>query len=91
MALGCVGSLMMGLGLANAVGKFNQLSFGHLVSIITLGSGMLLLLVSSLVMYIPSIYSKLREEYVTFYFIIWTVLLVCGIYYPFFAMRSHCI
>ena len=84
IAMGVMGSLIIGLGLINVVGLLDQMSLGHVVSAITLLLGALLLLVSSLVMYFPSIYSRLKEEYVTFYFIIWAILLVSVIYYPFF-------
>ena len=84
IAIGVMGSLFIGLGLVNVVGLFDQMSLGHVVSAITLLLGALLLLVSSLVMYIPAIYSQLKEEYVTFYFIIWAILLISVIYYPFF-------
>lgn len=84
IVLGVVGSFAVGLGMVNIAGSLDQLYLGHLVTLIALIVGTILIAASSLVIYTPSIYSQLNEDNVSFYFIIFSVLVVTVIYYLFF-------
>ena len=84
LVLGIVGSFAIGIGLMNIAGLYDDNYFGHAVTAIFLGIGSLLILVSSLIMYVPSIYSKFDERYVTLYYLVWTALAICAIWYVFF-------
>ena len=84
IALGGLGSIIIGLGLVNVVGLVDNLYLGHIITVMLITCGGLFVAASSIVMYTPSIYSKLNEKYITFYFIVWSLLIVSGIYYLFF-------
>ncbi len=83
IALGVLGSFIIGLGLLNVCGLLDGMYLGNVVTIVVILPGTLFVSVSSLIMYTP-IYSQLKEEYIAFYFIVWSLLFVCGIYYCFF-------
>lgn len=82
--LGIVGAFAIGLGLMNIAGLYDDTYFGHAITGIALGVGSLLILVSSFIMYIPSIYSEFDERYVTLYYLLWIAQVVCAIWYMFF-------
>lgn len=84
IALGVLGSIIMGLGLVNIVSLVDDMYLGHIITAILLASGALFVIVSSIVMYTPTIYSGLNENHVTFYFVVWLLLMISGIYYLFF-------
>lgn len=84
LVLGIVGSFAIGLGLMNVAGLYDDNYLGHEVTGITLGIGSLLILVSSVIMYVPAIYAKFDERYVTLYYLVWTALVICAIWYMFF-------
>ena len=82
--MGVVGSFLVGLSLIDLVGLLNKTNLGHIITIIPLGLGALLILISSLILYTPTIYSKIDEHYVSLYFLIWTMLVISLIWYLFF-------
>lgn len=82
--MGVVGSFLLGLGLINAIGLLDKTYLGHIITAIPLGLGALLILISSLIMYIPPIYSKIDTHYVSFYFLVWSLLPISLIWYMFF-------
>lgn len=91
VCLGVLGSFSIGLGLVNFTALLEQKYLGHIVTVITVLPGVFLILISSLLMYIPPIYSTINEQHVTFYFVIWSLLLASVIYYPGFrnAISEH--
>lgn len=84
LVLGIIGCIAVGLSLANLAGLLDDMYLGNALTLILSGVGAAFIAVSSLVMYVPSIYSKLNEHYVTFYFMVWCVLAVLALYYLFF-------
>ena len=84
LVLGFVGCFLLGLGLVNIVGLLDNMYFGHAISAILLLLGVGLIAASSLIIYVPQFYARINEKYVSFYFIIWTMLLLSIIYYGFF-------
>lgn len=89
LVLGYLGNFIFGLGLVNIVGNINGLYMGHIITISAFGTGLLLITTSSLVMYVPAIYSKMNENVITFYFFVWSLLVVSGIYYLFFRYAAR--
>ena len=91
LVLGYLGCLILGLGLVNIVGLLDEMYLGHIVTVISLLLGTLLVTASSIIIYVPQNYSQINEEYVTFYFVIWTMLVLSVIYYGFFrgAVRLY--
>ena len=91
LVLGIVGSFALGVGLMNLAGLYDDNYLGHEITGITLGVGTVLILVSSVIMYVPSIYSRFDERYVTLYYLVWTALVMCAIWYMFFrhAVQLH--
>jgi len=91
ITMGVIGSFIVGLGLVSVAGLLDKQYFGNIITGIVLGFGALLILISSLIMYTPSIYTQLDEENVTFYFVTWSFLVVPAIYYLFFrhAVSLH--
>lgn len=84
--VGIVGSLAVGGGLLSVSGLIDGMYFGHAITCIIGGVGATLITVSSLVMYVPSIYSAVDEQYVSFYFLIWLALMISTIWYMLFRM-----
>ena len=84
IVLGVLGSLLIGLGLVNIAGLIDGMYLGHIITATLIVSGSLFILVSNVITYTQAIYSCLNEDYITFYFIVWCLLAVSGIYYPFF-------
>ena len=82
--MGIVGSFFVGCGVIILLGLLDGMYFGHALTSVFLGIGFLMIFVSTLVMYVPSIYSKFDERYVTFYFLVWGLLMVSALYYFFF-------
>lgn len=82
--MGVIGCFIFGLGLVNVAGLLDDGYLGHLLTFIPILIGSLLLGISSLIIYTPSIYSKIDEHQVSFYFLSLAVLLVSIIYYVFF-------
>lgn len=91
LVLGIVGSFAVGAGLMNIAGLYDDNYLGHAITGVALGFGSLLILVSSVIMYVPSIYTKFDERYVTLYYLVWTALIMCAIWYMFFrhAVKLH--
>lgn len=86
LSVGIVGSLVLGVGLISLTGLIDEMYLGNTITGATIGSGSLLIIISSLIMYIPSIYSMFNEQYISFYFLIWTALIISAIWYVFFRM-----
>lgn len=84
IALGVLGSFVIGLGMVNLAGIIDKMYLGHIVTLILIASGSFLVALSSYIMYSPAIYSEFDETNVSFYFAIWSLLVVSGVYYPFF-------
>lgn len=84
IALGILGSIIIGLGCVNIAGIIDDMYWGHIITVVLIILGSLLIVVSSTIMYTPEIYSRLNESHISFYFIGWTILVISGIYYPFF-------
>ena len=84
IALGILGCIMLGLGLVNITGLIDKMYLGHILTVGLVASGFLFLFVSSVIMYTPEIYSGLNENHITFYFAVWSLLMISAIYYPFF-------
>ena len=84
LVLGYVGCFVLGLGFVNIVGLLDKMYWGHAVSAILLSLGIGLVATSSVIIYVPQLYSQINEEYVTFYFVIWTMIALSVIYYGFF-------
>ena len=84
LVLGYVGCFVLGLGFVNIVGLLDEMYLGHVVSAILLSLGIGLVATSSAIIYVPQLYSQISEEHVTFYFVIWTMLVLSVIYYGFF-------
>ena len=84
--VGVVGSLALGFGLISVTGLIDGLYLGHTITGISVGTGSALIAISSLIMYIPPIYSSIDEQYISFYFLIWLSLLISAIWYMFFRM-----
>lgn len=84
LVLGYVGCFVLGLGFVNIVGLLDEMYMGHVVSAILLSLGIGLVATSSAIIYVPQLYSQINEEHVTFYFVIWTMLVLSVIYYGFF-------
>ena len=91
ISLGIIGSFIFGLGLVNITGHLDDSNLGYEISVITCGLGSIMIGISSAIMYIPAIYSKIDEQQVSFYFLTWTVILVAVILYAFFrsAMKRY--
>lgn len=87
--MGIIGCFFIGLGLISVVGVLDNQYWGLAVTSIPLGIGTILILISSFIMYTPSIYSKINEQYVSFYFLIWAILVVSAIYYLFFRKAIY--
>lgn len=84
IAMVCVGSFVIGIGMINIIGLVDNTYLGNTITAKIMAPGICLVVISSIVMYVPAIYSKLNEEHVTFYFLIWILLMVSILYYPFF-------
>lgn len=84
LVLGYVGCFVLGLGLVNIVSLLDEMSLGNTVSAILLLLGAGLVTISSVIIYVPQFYSQINEQYITFYFVIWTMLVLSVIYYGFF-------
>ena len=84
IALGIAGSISFGLGLVNIAGRLDDSNLGIEISLILLGLGGIMIGISSVIMYVPAIYTKIDEQQVSFCFLIWTVIFVSIIYYLFF-------
>lgn len=82
--MGVLGSIIVGLSLVNIVGYIDNMNFGHVVTIVLFILGALCIAISSIIIYTPSIYDRINEDYVSFYFITWSLIAASGIYYPFF-------
>jgi hypothetical protein len=91
LVLGYVGCFVLGLGFVNIVGLLDEMYLGHVVSAILLSLGIGLVATSSAIIYVPQLYSQINEEAVTFYFVIWTMIVLSVIYYCFFrgAVRLY--
>ncbi len=91
ISLGIIGSFIFGLGLVNITGYLDDSNLGAEISGITLGLGGAMIGISSVIMYTPSIYHHIDEQQVSFYFLIWTVIVVSMLYYLFFrgAMKMY--
>ncbi len=89
--LGIIGSIIFGLGLVNIVGYIDDSNLGVEISGVTLGLGGVMMGISSVIMYTPSIYEQINEQQVSFYFLVWTVILVSMLHYSFFrgAMNRY--
>lgn len=89
--LGIIGSFILGLGFVNIAGHLDDSHLGVEISGITLGLGSVMIGISSVIMYVPAIYTKIDELQVSFYFLIWTVIFVAALYYIFFrsAMKRY--
>ena len=86
IALGVLGSIVMGLGFVNIAGLIDKMYLGHIVTAILLTIGAFCVALSSVLLYTPSLYTALDESQITFYFLAWGLLLVAGLYY--IAFRS---
>lgn len=84
IALGVLGSIIVGLSLVNIIGYIDNMNFGHVVTLVLFVLGALCITISSIIIYTPSIYDRINEDYVSFYFVTWSLIAVSGIYYPFF-------
>ena len=84
LALGILGCFVLGLGFVNIAGMLDEMYLGHLTTAILLLIGAGFVAISSVILYVPQIYSQLNEKYITFYFVIWTFLALSAIYYGFF-------
>lgn len=84
--LGIIGSLFLGVGFGLLAGILNGTYIGHIITCIPLVIGIILILISSCIMYIPSIYATFDEQYVSLYFMILSFLFVSAIWYLFFRM-----
>lgn len=82
--LGVVGTLFLGLGLVSITGLFDKMYFGHMITSILFGLGASMITISSFVMYTPLVYSKVNEQYMSLYFVLWTALIICLIWYIIF-------
>ena len=86
LCLGYLGCFFIGLGLFNLIGLLDGASFGNAVTLFLLGIGGLLIGISSVILYTPSIYGAINEAYVTLWFFVGGVLFILGIWYYFFRM-----
>ena len=84
IAVGIVGSISFGLGFVNIAGHLDDSNLGMELSVILLGLGGIMIGISFVIMYVPAIYTKINEQQVSFYFLIWTVISVSIIFYLFF-------
>ena len=84
VALGVLGCMIIGLGLVNITGLIDKMYLGHIVTAVLISCGSIFVIVSSIMIYSSAIYSKLNEIQVSFYFMVWSLLAVSGIYYPLF-------
>lgn len=89
LILGYIGNLILGLGFVNIAGNLSGMYLGNIVTFSAFGVGSLLITASSLVMYVPAIYSRMDESIITFYFIIWIVFAVSGMFYMFFRYAAR--
>lgn len=86
LCIGIIGSFVIGLGFISIAGLLDNLYWGHFLTFAAIGFGAILILVSSIIMYSPSIYDLFDENFVSFYFFTWIALIISGIWYLFFRM-----
>lgn len=84
--LGIIGTFFLGLGLISITGLLDGMYFGNIITSTVFGVGTLLILISSIIMYTPAIYSLIDEQYISFYFLIWLSLIISAIWYVFFRI-----
>lgn len=90
LALGFIGTFIIGIGFFNIVAAFINQYLGHLVTLGAFLIGGALTALSCVILYTPDIYSLFDEDMVTFYFVNLFFLALPPIYYVFFrsAMGS---
>ena len=85
--LGIIGCFFVGIGLISIAGLLDGRYLGNVITGIILGVGLLPIVISSVIMYTPSIYSTIDENYLSFYFLIWLSFSISLIWYILFRFR----
>ncbi len=86
IVLGIFGAIILGVGLISLCGLKDNMYFGHIVTVSILSVGCLLIGASVLIMYVPSVYAKIDEQYSGFYFLVWISLFLSAVWYMLFRM-----
>lgn len=84
IATSIIGCFAIGLSLVNLVGLLDDMYLGHIVTASLAALGAVLVAVSSVVIYVPAIYTQLNEQHISFYFLVWAILGVLAVYYLLF-------
>ncbi|MBO5050972.1 MAG: hypothetical protein J6D31_02140 [Clostridia bacterium] len=91
LIFGVIGSFLLGIGLFNLCAKMLRQYMGHAVTALCFLLGVTGIIISCIVLYIPSIYASFNEQMATFCVILWAFHIYTAIQYFLFrdGLHSH--
>ena len=84
LAIGCVGTLFLGISLMSLVGLLDKMYFGHLITFGSFGLAVLFIGAGSVILYTPAIYELFDQKLVTLYIFIFASFILPSVYYVLF-------